>query len=398
MPDVVEPELSYIGKPIPPMIPDAQQKNIEEVVNTDPLLNIHKMSVNPVNKKASIGVMDFKTNSEQGSASLVSDIFSIHLHDQGMKVVERQNIKRIVEEQQMAANNLQRLTDEQVAQKIGKLTSADYIVFGAVTQYHFENTSMQISYEILSDDFEKYLQELGEYKKAEKLQEHAYQEYLRKYYKYLESKIFRTIYYNDLKVQIHRNDSAPRRWAYKSFSNLELSAFSPEIFVLPVVGKSEKELKHDVYKLQEERQAALESLKKIIDSYESSITVSEWRVAVSKTMSSWQDYLRYQKEDEYIQKTKRMAKKITGKFAEIYAIDRQIKQSNLTPIPAQQKDFDLPKPTSEFVSVANLGITFKVIDVKTGDIVWIGQTSKRDFNIQSGLNAMIQSVVKKILH
>jgi len=47
--------------------------------------------------------------------------------------------------------------------------------------------------------------------------------------------------------------------------------------------------------------------------------------------------------------------------------------------------------------VANIGITFKIIEITTGDIVWIGQASKRDLNVQKGLSLMLSDIIDQLI-
>jgi hypothetical protein len=48
-------------------------------------------------------------------------------------------------------------------------------------------------------------------------------------------------------------------------------------------------------------------------------------------------------------------------------------------------------------TVASIGITARVIDVRTGKIVWVGQGAKRHLQLQEGTQILVNKLVESIL-
>jgi len=56
----------------------------------------------------------------------------------------------------------------------------------------------------------------------------------------------------------------------------------------------------------------------------------------------------------------------------------------------------LPRASqSAFVTVANIGLTVRVLNVTTGEIVWVGQASKRHLQLQEGLQILTRALVTR---
>lgn len=398
------PEVDFVKIPIAPIQPDPVIAPLEKVVNTPPVINKFVKGRNPIKRDSAIGVMDFRSSGELGSGNLVSDTFSINFFQQGLRVVERQNIRKIVEEQKMAATGMQRLTEEEIAQRIGQLTRADFIVFGAVTQYHFENKELPIPYTISHEALKKYAENLAVYRSQAASFLNSQNRMDEEYYKYIEGDLFCQMYANDNNYRLHSKKqtiqgcAGPETYyiwdAYKSAQNLRLGyPYFSSRKVLPVIGVKQKELDFKAKNLDQDIEEWKVSLKSLLERYDKGVSRKEY----SHAWHSYRDYVQEGIEDDYIKNVKRLCRDIVTKLRVYNDLQDQLKACKMRPIPGSIKDFELPKPEERFVTVGNIGITFKIIDVKTGDIIWICQASKRDTNIQKGLNDMVSTVVKDIL-
>jgi len=408
----MSPDTIYGEIPAPPMLPEQMLTPVEELVNTSTIINKY-VKKNIVSGRK-IGVMDFTTPERlKGSGNLFADTLSIHFFKNGLEVIERQNISKIVDEQNMRAESRQKLSEEEVAQKIGQITGSDYIVFGAVTQYHFENATLPIPYKIHPDVLNRYLEKVSKYEKKVK----AFQDKLKKmdtaYYQYVEKDLFSQMANNDLNRNLHYHINEANRsffsatsaykWnEYKSARNLNWDyAYIFNKPALPLVGVSLRGVKNREKMLKHEIEAWKTSFRNYLESYDRQISEQEYEKALPLlsigSKNAYDKYIQSKSEGEYIKKVKRFCKDICDRLKKYDSLLTQLRACRLDPIPKIENQFDLPSPSTRFVSVANLGFTLKIVDINTGDIVWIGQTSKRDISVQKGLNALASTVVKEII-
>jgi PBP1b-binding outer membrane lipoprotein LpoB len=398
------PEIEFRKSPVPPIKPDPVVSSLEDVVNTPPVINKFVKAHNMITRDSTIGVMDFKSSSVSGSGNLVSDTFSINFFRRGLRVVERQNIKKIVEEQKMAVSGMQNLTEAEIAQRIGKLTRADFIIFGAVTQYDFENKDLPIPYKINDEEFKKYTSELDNYKHNITALQESQSQFDEQYYEFLEKDFFYQMYLNDGNWRLHYKTEMQQgcmgpmpvsTWTgYNSARSINFSyPYFTSRKVCPLIGVKQKELDYRAKNLQQDIEAWEVSFKRFLEKYDKGVTREEYYNAYS----SYNNYANKGIEDEYIRKVKRLCKDMVTKLREYHDLQDQLKACGMNSVPEKKIDFELPPPEKRFVSIANIGTTFKIIDVQTGEIIWIGQSSKRDLNIQKGLNELIGAVVEEIL-
>jgi len=394
------PDIHFIKMPVRPIEPDPVLSSLEEVVNTPAIINRFKKGITPIKLGSTIGVMDFKSTLESGSGNLVADTFSIHLFRRGLGVVERQNIKKITEEQMMAAKGMQSLTDEDIAKRIGRITRADFIIFGAVTQYHFENRKLPIPYKIPREENIKYFKALKIYRQEAEQFLRSRERMDERYFKYMEEDLMAQMNKNDINQQLHYSVKGGRwQWDYKSARNLRWGyPYFASSKVLPIIGIRKKELNFNLKNLEQDVEAWKAIFQNDLEKYDRSVSQYD----LQNVFNSWYQYNEKKKrgenfDDEYIRKVKYFIRDVVSKLREYIELSRKLKAHKLMPIPEKEGQFDVPATAERFVSIANLGITFKIIDVRTGEIVWIGQASKRDLNIQNGLNNMVNSVVNEIL-
>ncbi|KPA10214.1 Curli production assembly/transport component CsgG [Candidatus Magnetomorum sp. HK-1] len=408
----VPPDFVYGEIPETPMLPDQTLTPIEEFVNTSTIINKYVKKAVKTGRK--IGVMDFTTPERlKGSGNLVADTLSIHLFKNGLQVIERQNISKILDEQNMRAESRQDLSAEEVAKKIGKITGSDYIVFGAVTQFHFENATLPIPYKIHDDLLKSYIDNVTKYEKQLKKYKSSQNKMDKKYYKYLEKDFLSQMSINDLNRGLHYkiNNSEksfffPTRgynWkGYKSAQNINWDyPYITNKPVLPLVGVSRRWVENRRKIIEHEIEAWKLTFNNFLKTYDRQISQQEYEKSLPlsglEMRNSYEKYIETGKENEYIKKVKAFCKEVTDRLKKYDSLLYQLRACRLDPIPKVESQFEFPNPSTRFVSVANLGFTLKIVDINTGDIIWIGQTSKRDISVQKGLNTMASSVVKDII-
>ncbi len=402
----------FVKLPVPPVQPDPELASLESVVNTDPIINSYKQG-GSITPQSTIGVMDFKSSSKSGSGTLVADTFSISFLNRSVSVVERQNIKKITEEQMMTAEGMQRLSDAEIAKRIGQLTRADFILFGAVTQYHFENRKLPIPYILPEEKMREYLADMETYKSAAESFENQQEKNDEMQFLYINEDLMAQLQHLDVASLNKLSALGPTAWRHQSAVNLQWNyPYFKSRKVLPIIGEDIKELQYKRQKLEQEISAWEDSFKTFLKKHDEAISatdVKDFYKSYKKYNKSLTKRMKEKKkgkkpgdmteifDDEYIQRSKRFCARGTEKLKEYFDLNKKYKAYELKPIPEKQRQFNLPGDKDSFVSVANLGITFKIIDIKTGEIVWIGQASKRDLNIQKGLNKMVEAVVDDIV-
>jgi len=149
----------------PPYFPRTEYGNTEEVVLRPVKPNTVKLRQGELFSKGNkVAVFSFQSpNLTQGGA-LVSDMFSSLLQEQGFRVVERDNIDRILREQSLVGDKRTDLSDLEIANRLGKLVAADYMIFGAVTLYQAEPQTLYIPIRIKNEDRLDYEKEYNSYR------------------------------------------------------------------------------------------------------------------------------------------------------------------------------------------------------------------------------------------
>lgn len=166
--------------PTPPQPPRAQLQTIEAVVNTDPILNDYKKESTKDMRQKKLATLDFTEPGGVGAAGAgtqVADMLNISFFRKGLDVVERQNIQKILAEQEIVRQSRD-LTEEERARLIGRIAKADYIVFGAVTEYIAADRDVQLGWFIPEKEKQRYSRELEAYQSEMANFSGQYQQYL----------------------------------------------------------------------------------------------------------------------------------------------------------------------------------------------------------------------------
>jgi len=270
-----------------PMAPRTSSQNLEMVVNTDPVLNFNQ--VEPIRlsykRKDSIAsdttfaVLDFSSPGDVTGTggSLVSDTFYISLAQRGVSIIEREKIKEIVDEQKIARRNSSFSEDE--AKRIGVIAGADYMLFGAVTEYKSENMDVRLGRFIPEKEQERYAADYEAYQRAYADYQMAQSSYLKEVEQY-----------NQMQMAM-----------------LSASRISPQ--------------PQNPYATQ----------------------------ARAKTLEEWDD-----------------------------EIQNRLGRNALA-------------------TVASIGITARIVDVRSGKIVWVGQGAKRHLQLQEGTQILVNKLVGSVL-
>lgn len=151
----------------PPYTPRTYYGSAEDTVIRDVKINSVKTNrIGIFNKGKTVAVLSFKSPDKTQGGALVSDIFSLLLQQRGVFVVERDNIKRILNEQKLLKNDGVGvvLSDLEIAKKLGKLISVDYMIFGSVTLYKSEGQVLYLPVHIKQEDRDSYTKDYNRYR------------------------------------------------------------------------------------------------------------------------------------------------------------------------------------------------------------------------------------------
>ena len=167
--------------PAPPQSPRTQLQSIEAVVNTPPVLNFHKSESTKDTREKKLATLDFTDSGGAGGAgsgTLVADMLNISFLRMGIPVVERQHIQKIIAEQEIVRQSKE-LTEEERARLIGRIAKADYIIFGAVTEYVAADRDVQLGWFIPDKEKQRYSREVEAYQSERAGFNVQYLQYLR---------------------------------------------------------------------------------------------------------------------------------------------------------------------------------------------------------------------------
>ncbi|OJJ19692.1 hypothetical protein BKI52_19360 [marine bacterium AO1-C] len=157
--------LASCGKTAP-YLPDFHYEDAKEVVIKPVKVNSVRATTRPLfNKQVKIAVLNFKSPNNTNGGVLISDVFASALQKNGYKITERDNIDLILKEQNLISGGSTNLSDLEIAQKLGQLLAADYMIFGAVTLYKSEGQNIHLPIKIKEKDRQEYQKEYEEYRK-----------------------------------------------------------------------------------------------------------------------------------------------------------------------------------------------------------------------------------------
>ncbi|MDK9726384.1 MAG: CsgG/HfaB family protein [Sterolibacteriaceae bacterium MAG5] len=143
-------------RPTPPMPPKGEWQTVRDIIVTPVALDSRREPWLNVTSGQTVAIMNFKEQEGNGSGSLVADAFILDLQRKGHKVVDREHIEKLMKEQGLMAQGATKLTDIELVQRLGKLLQADYLVFGAVTEYKSENREVRVNRIIPDAELERY--------------------------------------------------------------------------------------------------------------------------------------------------------------------------------------------------------------------------------------------------
>jgi len=139
--------------PVPPKV---RYPDPDTVAVTKPTLDSNKHAGLRLSKKKTIAIMSFKEPEGSGAGSLMADSMILELQNRGFKVVDREQIEKLMREHGMMAGGKTRLTDLEISKKLGKLVQADYIMYGAITEYTAKSENISLSPVMHDSDIQRY--------------------------------------------------------------------------------------------------------------------------------------------------------------------------------------------------------------------------------------------------
>ncbi|KPA12387.1 Curli production assembly/transport component CsgG [Candidatus Magnetomorum sp. HK-1] len=398
----IVPDLNFKEIPDIPSQPEVELLEINEFINTDTVEDIYSLSDRSIEKNSVIGVMDFYSPENSSTGSLVADIFSTTLLNKGFKIVDRQNIKKIIDENKMRASGVQKLSEREIINLVGQVSSADYIIFGSLSEYYFDNYNSPVPYIVNNKNINRYLNELQEYKKLSSHFLEDRKKMMSVYYDYVvDSMIYQTcsgvvIDYTGVSKSISHNEEAYKNPVY----NIDFVNSEP---IIPTIGLNSKEIEKNMIILKNHMDRCLSRTKALFEESTDKIKELDNNMTLFQKIfnykkSSYYKYINYKNENEYIQNLKELYNNIVINIRQYHRLKYQYNRHKLLSIPYSHNQIKKPKPEIKLISVVNFGINFKIVDIKTGDIINIGIASKRDVDIQEGLYKMLESIVNKIVN
>jgi len=147
-------------------LPRTYHEKVENIVIRPVNFNGFKQVKESIfSKNSRIAILVFKDPEKTQAGALISDMFTAFLEQEGYQVLERDNIDRVLSEQQIIEGGSTNLTDLEIAKRLGKLVSADYMIFGAVTLYQVSSQVVALPIRIKDEDREDYEKDYSTYKK-----------------------------------------------------------------------------------------------------------------------------------------------------------------------------------------------------------------------------------------
>jgi curli biogenesis system outer membrane secretion channel CsgG len=115
-------------------------------------------------RRARVAIMPFRASRGSGAGSLVADALILRLRGRGVDVIDRGRIERVMREQGLIAEERTGLSDLEVSRRLGKLVQADYLIFGAVTEFDLESERVELSPVVPPAERTRYVTEYNRYR------------------------------------------------------------------------------------------------------------------------------------------------------------------------------------------------------------------------------------------
>ncbi|MBF0194673.1 MAG: hypothetical protein HQL71_08940 [Magnetococcales bacterium] len=169
------PKIPSLPKP-----PKVRYETVDEATVTPVTLNAYRsVEFNISKTNDTVAIMDFQQPKEkEGSGALVADSFIMDMQRRGYQIIEREKIKNIMEEQIRISEDATKLSDLDVAKRVGKLLQADYFLIGAVTEFESSSQVVPLSKILQSSDIDRYTSQQEAYEDQRPKKEKACKEYL----------------------------------------------------------------------------------------------------------------------------------------------------------------------------------------------------------------------------
>ena len=167
--EVEETDKSYkinfdlVPLPIVPEPPAVSYPTPESVVITPVMLDNNKDQLLSISESDNIALLPFNEPAGSGAGSLMTDSLILSLKNRGYKVVDRDSIERIMKEHGMLAERKTSADDLEMINKLGKIISAKYFIFGAITDYSAKSETVSISPVIVDSEKGRYQKEFSAY-------------------------------------------------------------------------------------------------------------------------------------------------------------------------------------------------------------------------------------------
>lgn len=147
-------------------LPRTYYENVENLVIKPVSFNSFKTSKNSLlkDKNTKIAILSFKDPKYTEAGSFASDMFASLFKKKGYQIIERDKVDKIIREQKIMQTGETELTNLEIAEKIGKIKAADYMIFGAVTLYQVQPRTIAIPKQIKEQDRKDYEQSYIEYR------------------------------------------------------------------------------------------------------------------------------------------------------------------------------------------------------------------------------------------
>ncbi|MCW8924610.1 MAG: CsgG/HfaB family protein [Gammaproteobacteria bacterium] len=142
-----------------PTPPKVRYPDPDTVAITKPLLDANKHAGLRLSKKQTIAIINFKEPANSGAGSLMADSMILELKNRNFKVVDRDQIEKLMREHGLMAGGKTKMTDLEISKKLGKLVQADYIIYGAITEYSAKSENISLSPVIHDSDLRRYDEE-----------------------------------------------------------------------------------------------------------------------------------------------------------------------------------------------------------------------------------------------
>lgn len=152
---------SLVLQPLPkyPTKPQFFVPDTKDIAVTELNLEYTRQPSFYLKKENAIAVVPFQEPVGSGAGALFADNMLLDLLVKGFNVIDREQVDRVMRDKGLSVKGKTMPSEVEISEKLGKLVDADYVIYGAITEYVSKNENILFAPQVETEDRHRYDEE-----------------------------------------------------------------------------------------------------------------------------------------------------------------------------------------------------------------------------------------------